>query len=246
MKCLRWLAVAGACLMALAVPARATPQAATQVDMAIALLVDASRSVTAEKFVLQRDGYVNLFSDEKLFLNFMREGRLQKVAVTLIYWSSPKKGYVAVDWTVIDSARSAQAFADAVKAAVPFNAKLEPGAKPFDGTTAPGSALAFALPAFKDAVLSSKRKVIVVSGDGIENDGLSTPKMRDEALKQGIEAIVTVPMGSVGLKNWFVQNLQAGEAGFTVAASDFPELGLALESALRRILLGESKELAKK
>lgn len=238
----RWLAVASACLMALAAPARA----ATEVDMAIALLVDASRSVTAEKFVMQRDGYVNVFSDEKLFLSYMREGGLQKVAVTLIYWSSPKKGYVAVDWTVIDSARSAKTFAEAVKSEVPFNAKLEAGAKPFDGTTAPGSALSFALPAFRDARLSAKRKVIVVSGDGIENDGLSTPKMRDEALKQGIDAIVTVPVGSVGLKNWFVKNLQAGESGFTVAASDFPVLGLALESALKRILLGQPAEVAKK
>lgn len=241
MRCLHWLAVAIACLLALAAPARA----ATQVDMAIALLVDASRSVTAEKFVLQRDGYVNVFSDEKLFLNFMREGRLQKVAVTLIYWSSPKKGYVAVDWTVVDSAGRAKAFAEAVKASVPFNAKLEPGAKPFDGTTAPGSALAFALTAFRDVALSSKRKVIVISGDGIENDGLSTPMMRDEALKQGIEAIVTVPVGSVGLKNWFVQNLQAGESGFTVAASDFPMLGLALEAAMERILLGQAAQWAK-
>lgn len=145
MRCLHWLAVAIACLLALAAPARA----ATQVDMAIALLVDASRSVTAEKFVLQRDGYVNVFSDEKLFLNFMREGRLQKVAVTLIYWSSPKKGYVAVDWTVVDSAGRAKAFAEAVKASVPFNAKLEPGAKPFDGTTAPGSALVAGVDVFK-------------------------------------------------------------------------------------------------
>lgn len=236
------LLVASVCLLALAAPARA----ATQVDMALALLVDASRSMTTEKFLMQRDGYVNLFSNDKLFARFMREGRLSKVAVTLIYWSSPNKSSVAVDWSVIDSVQSAKAFGDAVKAAVPFNAKLEAGAKPFDGTTAPGSALFFALSQFKDTDISGKRKLIVISGDGIENDGLSTSKMRDEALKQGIEAINTVPVGSVGLKNWFVQNLQAGESGFTVAVSDFPEEASALEMALKRTLVGPNGEVAKK
>lgn len=235
-RCLRWSFIAGACLMVLVAPARA----ATQVDLELALLVDASRSVTAEKFVLQRDGYVNLFSNEKLFLSFMREGQLKKVAVTLIYWSSPDKGTVAVDWVVVEGDSSAKAFAEAVKAAVPFNAKMEAGAKPFDGTTAPGSALFFALPKFKDTGITSKRQVILISGDGIENDGMSTPKMRDEAMLQGIDAISTVPVGGVGLRNWYEKNLQAGEGAFTTAASDFSSLGSALEASLKRILVGQS------
>lgn len=241
MKFLQWAVAASVGWLAMTTPV----QAATAVDMELALLVDASRSVNAEKFVMQRDGYVHLFSDDKLFMEFMREGGLKKVAVTLIYWSSPKKGHVAVDWSVIDSADSARVFGQAVKAAVPFNAKLEPGAKPFDGTTAPGSALSFALPRFKDTGVTGKRQVILISGDGIENDGLSTPKMRDEALLQGIDAINTVPVGSVGLKNWYTQNLQAGAGAFTVAASDFPNLGAALEAALRRTLVGQAAAGAK-
>jgi len=149
-------------------------RAAEPVDAEIMLLVDVSRSVDAKEYLLQRDGYVAAFRDPALIDDHVARGRHRRIAVSLIYWSSPSFKQLAVPWTVIDGVAAAEAFADAIIKGSATSEGKGMAVRPFDGTTAPGSAIAFAYPRFFDNAFDGVRKIMIVSGDGPENDGIST------------------------------------------------------------------------
>lgn len=211
-------------------------RAAEAVDAEIMLLVDVSRSVDAKEYLLQRDGYADAFRDSALFDAYIAKGRHRRIAVTLMYWSSPDLRRVAVPWMLIDSRAAAQGFAEAIIKGSAASDGKGLAARPFDGTTAPGSALAFGFPLFFDNAFEGTRKVMIVSGDGPENAGIPTPKARDEALAAGIDTINTLPIVSETLKAWYVKNIQAGKDAFTVGAKDFPDLPAAIRHVLQRTL----------
>lgn len=214
--------------------------AATNVDLELALLVDVSRSVDAKEFIQQRDGYVNAFKDPSLFTEHIAKGPNKKIAATLVYWSSPDRRVVAVDWRLVDSVESARAFGEALVAATPGNIDLSGATRPFDGTTAPGSAISFVMPQFGSNAYEGSRKVIILSGDGAENAGPATHKVRDDALENGIDTINALPIGSEALRKWFTENVQGGKDAFTLSAKDFPDLPTALQTMLKRTISGAS------
>lgn len=213
-------------------------QAGTPVDMELAMLVDVSRSVDAKKFLQQRDGYAAAFKDSTLFTEHIAKGAHKKIAATLIYWSSPDKRVVAVDWRLVDSVESSLAFGEALLTATPGKVDLSGATRPFDGTTAPGSAILFAFPQFATNAYEGTRKVIILSGDGRENAGPATHKVRDDALKNGVDTINALPIGSDALRHWFANNVQGGRDALTVSARDFPSLETALQTMLKRTLSG--------
>ena len=213
-------------------------QAGTPVDMELAMLVDVSRSVDAKKFLQQRDGYATAFKDSTLFTEHIAKGAHKKIAATLIYWSSPDKRVVAVDWHLVDSVESSRAFGEALLTATPGNVDLSGTTRPFDGTTAPGSAILFAFPQFATNAYEGTRKVIILSGDGKENAGPATHKVRDDALKNGVDTINALPIGSDALRHWFANNVQGGRDALTVSARDFPDLATAMQTMLKRTLSG--------
>lgn len=214
--------------------------AATAVDLELAMLVDVSRSVDAREFLQQRDGYVTAFKDPALYNEYIAKGEFKRIAATLIYWSSPDKRVVAVDWRLIDSVEASVAFGEALFAATPGKVDLSGATRPFDGTTAPGSAILFAFPQFVSNAFEGARKVIILSGDGTENAGPATNKVRDDALENGVDTINALPIGSEALRAWFSKNVQGGKNAFTVSARDFPDLPTALQTTLRRTLSGAS------
>jgi hypothetical protein len=213
-------------------------QAATPVDVELAMLVDVSRSVDAKEFLQQRDGYVEAFKDPALFTEHIAKGSYKRIAATLIYWSSPDKRVVAVDWRLVDSVEASVAFGEALLSATPGKVDLSGATRPFDGTTAPGSAILFAFPQFSSNAFEGARKVILLSGDGTENAGPATHGVRDDALKNGVDTINAMPIGSEPLRAWFTKNVQGGKDAFTLSARDFPDLPIALQTALKRIISG--------
>ena len=213
-------------------------QAGTLVDTELAMLVDVSRSVDAKKFLQQRDGYATVFNDSTLFTEYIAKGAHKKIAATVVYWSSPDKRVVAVDWRLVDSVESSRAFGEALLTATPGKVDLSGATRPFDGTTAPGSAILFAFPQFATNAYEGTRKVIILSGDGTENAGPSTHKVRDDALKNGVDTINALPIGSDALRHWFANNVQGGRDALTVSARDFPDMATALQTVLKRTFSG--------
>ena len=157
MKAIRIFSVAAffaACLVG-------TPKVyAVAVDLELQLLVDVSGSIDAGEFLLQRDGYAAAFQNVSI-QNAIANGAIGSIAVQLIYWSSGSQQQVAVDWTPVSDAASANALAAAISAT----------ARPFNGGTGPQSAMAFGAPLFDNNGFEGTRLVMDVSGDGTRNSG---------------------------------------------------------------------------
>lgn len=202
---------------------------AIPVGLELALLTDVSGSVDNTEYLLQRDGYVQAFQDPTIqaAIASITGG----IAVAYYEWSGASQQATKVNWTHIFDATSANAFATALAATT----------RSFAGSTAPGSAITFATPLFGTETggasngFESSRQVIDVSGDGAENDGVSTSGARNAALTAGVEAINGLPiLGEAGLLAFYQNNIQGGTGSFTIPAANFADFNSAIKTKIGR------------
>jgi hypothetical protein len=99
-----------------------------------------------------------------------------KIAVTYFEWAGATDQKVVVPWRLIDGPATAKAFVDEV-AAAPYRRAYR---------TSISGALHFAMPLFEGSGFRGLRRVIDVSGDGVNNQGAPVTILRDEALERGI------------------------------------------------------------
>lgn len=203
--------------------------AATIVDTEISFLVDVSGSVNSSEYDLQVDGYINAFRD----LDFTNTN----FAANFVVWSGASSQAEVVSWTQISDNASAEAFADAIAAAT--------ANRSFFGSTAPGSALNYAVPRFGtetggvDNGFTSKRQIIDVSGDGSENDGDLTSAARDAALAAGIDVINGLPIltDEFDLDVWYRNNVIGGSGAFVEIANDFSDFEAAIGKKITKEII---------
>lgn len=213
----------------LAICTSANAASLTAVDIELSLLVDISTSINSTEFYLQKQGYVDVFSDASLFNNFISKGKEGKIAVNFIYWSGGIQQQEAVGWTLIDSVQASQDFANAIHS-------INRG---FSGATAPGSAIAFATPLFDKNDFDGSRQVIDVSGDGIKNTGISTANARDNALNSGIDAINGIVIGGLySVKSFYETEVIGGvnadgTPAFVMEANTFEDFGDAIDKKIK-------------
>jgi len=201
---------------------------AIPVDLELSLLVDVSGSVSNAEFALQRDAYVAAFNDAGI-ISAIQSGSIGSIAANFIYWSGSAQQSQVVGWTQISDAATGTAFANAIFAA----------ARPFSGSTAPGSALNFATPLFNANGFEGTREVIDVSGDGAQNNGANTLAASNAAIGAGIDAINGIVIGGqVSVFNFYVNNIQNGAGAFTLTANSFADFAAALDDKLVREITG--------
>ncbi|MCU0535139.1 MAG: DUF1194 domain-containing protein [Hydrococcus sp. Prado102] len=204
--------------------------AATIVDTELSLLVDLSSSVDSSEYSLQVDGYVNAFRN----IDFTNTN----FAANFVVWSSSDSQQEVIPWTQITDNASANAFADAIAAAL----LPEFPQRPFFGSTAPGSAINFATPLFgtetggADNGFTSTRQIIDISGDGQENTGDTTPAARDAALAAGVDTINALPIltDDPDLDEWYRDNVIGGTDPLLFVANDFPDFATAIEQKIEQ------------
>jgi hypothetical protein len=210
-------------LLALAVgaPARATPP----VDLALVLAVDASRSVDAEEFDLQRLGYANAFRDQRV-LDAIRGGSVGSIAVIYFQWSGPRVQYVSVPWTVLREPAEIFAFSDAIAASE---------RAVFGGGTSVSGAIDFGVAQLAEVPAEPERRVIDVSGDGSNNNGRLPTYARDEAVAAGITINgLTILNDEPLLDRYYFANVIGGAGSFVIATSDYETFATAILSKLIR------------
>ena len=152
------------------------PAKATEVDLELVLLADASRSIDAAEIRFQRQGYVEAIASPEV-LDAITSGFLGRIAVTYVEWGSANSQDVVVPWTVVDGAASAAAFGDALLAA-PRNAF---------GRNAIGNAIAIGQALIEGNDIEGFRKVIDLSADSASSfGGLPIPVAREAALAADI------------------------------------------------------------
>jgi Protein of unknown function (DUF1194) len=188
--------------------AKSTPAAC--VGLALVLAVDVSASVTADSYLLQRDGIARAFENPRLVRAILAvPGGIEAL---VLEWSDPDRIAVTVGWTRAAGAESAADFAAAVRAT-----KRSSG-----GLTAIGPALLAAAAAFDHAPEPAPRRIIDISGDGMANFGLPPSVARDRIVAAGISvnglAILTE---EPWLEAYYRSNVIGGPGAFVVAARDF-------------------------
>ena len=145
------------------------------VDAELIFAVDISYSMNSEEQRLQRAGYVAALKS-KDFLNALQSGPLGKVAVAYVQWASSSDQDVLLNWSLIDSAETAQTVADKLG---------EAGYRRAQRTSISGG-IDFAAHLFDNNGYNGARRIIDVSGDGPNNNGRPVTDARDEALAKGI------------------------------------------------------------
>jgi Protein of unknown function (DUF1194) len=194
-----------------------------QVDLQLVLAVDASGSIDARRFELQRRGYADAFADPRV-LQAIRSGPLQAIAVTMFQWTGPSLQARILDWMVIEDAASAAAVVAAI-AATPRQL--------FRGGTSISGALDYAARLFPDSGLGGERRVIDVSGDGANNIGRPAADARDAAVAGGI-VINGLPILALepDLERYYRDNVIGGPGAFVVAVDSFEHFGAAILNKL--------------
>ena len=178
--------------------------------LALVLAVDVSASVTADSYLLQRNGIARAFENPRLvnLISAVPGG----IEALVLQWSDPDRIAVTVGWTRLADAGSAAAFAAAVRATT----------RSSEGLTAIGPALLAAAAAFDRAPEPAPRRIIDISGDGMANFGLPPAAARDRIVAAGISinglAILTE---EPWLEAYYRSNVIGGPGAFVVAARDF-------------------------
>ena len=203
--------------------------AARNVDLALVLAVDVSGSVNAERFELQRQGYAKAFASREV-IDAIAAGENRTIAVTLVEWSGATHQRQMVGWTIISDANSAIAFGSAISETP----------RAFADWTSISGALDFALALFDQVEgVMPLRRVIDVSGDGINNNGRPINDARSDAVNAGV-TINGLPILSEypTLDDYYRDNVIGGPGSFVVAVSDFDGFGSAILGKLVREIAG--------
>jgi Ca-activated chloride channel homolog len=207
-------------VVAVAVLAKSAPAACA--SLALVLAVDVSASVTADSYLLQRNGIARAFEDPRLVsaISAVPGG----IEAMVLEWSDPDRIAVTVGWTSLADVESTAAFAAAVRATK----------RSSDGLTAIGPALLAAAAAFDQMPEPAQRRVIDISGDGMANFGLTPTVARDRVVEAGISinglAILTE---EPWLEAYYRSNVIGGPGAFVVAARNS---GTFADAMLRKLV----------
>lgn len=205
-------------------------QSAT-VDTELVLLVDVSGSVNDLEYSLQKDGYVNAFTSQPVLDAIASVG---SIAVTYVEWSGRNQQAQLVDWTFIDSASTAQSFANSIGQTD----------RSFYNMTAPGSAIDYATglfgteTGFTDNGFQSNNQVIDISGDGLRNSGSDVSNSASDALAAGVDQINGLPIGNATVANFYADEIVSGENSFFMAAYQFADINDSLVKKLSGEITG--------
>jgi hypothetical protein len=209
-------------------------RAAEEVDLLLVLSSDVSRSVDAQKFKLQRDGYASAIVNPRV-IQAIRSGSLGKIGVSFVEWSGVGAQRIVIDWTIIRDEATAK----------DFSAQIIEAPRAFADRTSISGGIDFAMAQLARAPFQSGRHAIDVSGDGTNNSGRDVSDARDEAVAKGVtvnglvimsehpmswNADHTNPPG--GLDGYYRNNVIGGPGAFVMVAENFNSFGQAILNKL--------------
>jgi hypothetical protein len=200
------------------------PASGPDVDVALVLAIDVSGSVSEDRLLLQRRGYIEAMR-HPLLIDAVRAGTTGRIALTFVEWSEARRQTQAVGWQVVHDNSTAQRFASAIETAE--HSML--------GWTSISAAIDFAARLLAESGFVAARRVIDISGDGVNNDGRDVIAARDDAVAAGI-IINGLPILEVEprLDEYFRRNVIGGPGAFVMVARNRGDFAAAV---LRKLLL---------
>lgn len=206
--------------------------APVEVDVQLVLGVDVSRSMSPGELEIQRRGYAQALTSEAVF-DAIQSGLLGRIAITYIEWGGAYHQQVVIDWQLIETRADLEVIA----------AQLT--AKPPDtfSRTSISEIIKYATKSIEENGFTSLRKVIDISGDGPNNDGIPVLDARKIALEKGI-TINGLPLmtregpGQLShlddLDKYYESCVIGGPGSFVIAVRQWPEF---LESVRKKLVL---------
>lgn len=224
----RSLLTTGAALAAATGPARA----AEPVDTLLVLAVDVSRSIDEEEARLQREGYREALGDPRV-VEAITRGMIGAIGLAYVEWAGVEYQRLVLPWRRISNQGEADGWAEALAEAP--RASLS--------WTSISGAIDFSRRVLAEAPFEALRRVIDVSGDGVNNSGRPTEMARDEAVAEGI-TINGLPIVNdrptfgrlppIPLDQYYQRNVIGGPGAFMIVAEDFEVFGQAVRRKLIR------------
>lgn len=197
------------------------------VDLALVFAVDVSSSVDAGDYKLQMDGIAAALR-KPLTLQYVQSGLQQKIAISLVQWSSVKKQVVTLDWEILADGSSIEAAAQ----------RIETQPRQWSpGGTGMAAAIIFCAGLLKSFPIPARRKLIDVSGDGVDNEHGDVALARAAALANRI-TINGLPIinGSKIVQAYYRDQVIGGPGAFIEPAENVMAFGSAMERKLLREL----------
>jgi hypothetical protein len=206
------------------------------VDVLLVLAVDVSRSIDEDEARLQRQGYRGAVADPEI-VKAVRGGLLGAIGLAYVEWAGIEYQRLVLPWTRIASQADADAWAEA----------LERAPRASLSWTSVSGGIDFSRSVLAEAPWEATRRVIDVSGDGVNNSGPPAEAARDRAVAEGI-TVNGLPILNdrptfgvrppVPLDEYFRESVVGGPGAFVVAAEDFEAFGVAVRRKLVREVAG--------
>lgn len=216
-------------LVVVVLPGRAQAQARQKVDIELILMADGSGSVDHEEFLLQRRGYARALRSPRV-LSAIRNGPLGRIALAYVEWSGHFLKAPIVPWTVIRTKEDIEAVARRLE---------ETPRQIHGGGTAVGSAILWGAQSILTNEYDGTRRVVDLSGDGPDKDGLPAAVGRDQAVAQGVTVNGLPILGTFpGLDVFFLDNVIGGPGAFSIPARGFKDFYSAILTKLIREIAG--------
>lgn len=231
------LAAAGAAAAILPrLGARAAEATGEPVDVLLVLAVDVSRSVDEDEARLQREGYRNAVTDPAV-IEAVRGGMIGAIGLAYVEWAGVEYQRLVLPWTRIAGAADAADWAR----------RLEEAPRASLSWTSISGGIDFSRSVLAGAPFEASRRVIDVSGDGVNNSGRPAEAARDQAVAEGI-VINGLPIVNdrptfgrpppLPLDEYYRESVIGGPGAFVIVAEDFESFGNALKRKLIREIAG--------
>lgn len=223
-----------ACSMLIAVSSVAN---AEEVDLELVLAMDASGSISHKEYILQLDGIYAAFNDPAIHTAIV-SGPTGRIAVNLMLWSDAAFPKIDSGWYLLDSAESARNFASAIQ-----NFQLTEDRKIGfgGGGTGIGAGIREGLSLLENNIYAGLRRVIDVSGDGVETEFWFTKTILiKEAKELAVSRNVTINGLPIltddfpELDKYYKANVISGPGAFVEKATGFEDFARAIRRKLLR------------
>ena len=226
---MKFALLGGLCGALATVPAPAAPAGAIQVDVKLVIATDMSHSIDAEEAQIQRQGVADVFLDPAV-IKTIEKGSLGVIAVAMLDWSGYRDDRVVLEWTFVHDKASATALAEKIRKLPTIQGQR----------TSISSALEHAIAMLNDSdnEIVGTRKVIDVSGDGPNNDGISLQHVHDTTQNNGI-VVNGLPIMDENSDGYFADLdvyygacVVAGKGAFLLPVKRFKDFGVAMRRKL--------------
>lgn len=215
--------VALVCMLTASDPVRAE----TTVAIELLLALDSSASMDASEFALQLEGLALAFRDPEV-LQAVKNLQPLGVAIAVSQWGGPGDHRLVVPFTHVETERDSKA----------FGFRISLGNRTYTAaSTSIVTAISEGVALIDTNGFDGQRKIIDISGDGLDNSGLDLEAARQMAASTRVIINgLAIEQEQPGLSDYYRDNVIIGSDSFVVTAQGFSDFARAIKEKLLREL----------